>query len=327
MASSGKRKAWVYHREAAPPFADLLAGGAPRQRFIRYWIRDNLSNAGDLLVHFGLKLLPADLCSDAGAAIGRFALPRFHQGAQKRARATLARLRPDLTESEREAILIANNAHQGRVMTEFSITNRVARSRSRVRHVGTEKIVEANHKGPVILIGMHLGNWEVMAPALVSIGVTPYINFVPPNSRARAWIAERVRRKAGVGFLPPGQEGVRPALKVLKSGGVVSIFCDEGLQAKIRGPLFGRKPNLEGNLAVAARLARLTGATLCPIYTLRDRGARFTFHALPSLTLPPEEKPGARLMDDITLLNAAIEPTILAHLDQWYFLDHTLSQN
>ncbi|MCL4853406.1 MAG: hypothetical protein KJZ78_18785, partial [Bryobacteraceae bacterium] len=53
-------------------------------------------------------------------------------------------------------------------------------------------------------------------------------------------------------------------------------------------------------------------------------GFRFEAHALPAITLPPETRPGERLVEDMQLLNAAIEPVVRAHLDQWYFLDSAL---
>jgi KDO2-lipid IV(A) lauroyltransferase len=171
---------------------------------------------------------------------------------------------------------------------------------------------------------MHLGNWEIFAPKLVELGLSPSANYTPPAGRARAWIARRVRSKLGYGLLPPGKDGIRPALNILKQGGAISVFCDEGFAGKIRGPFFGRPPHLEGNLAVVARLARLTGATICPCYAVRRAGTSFEGFALEPIILPPERKPGERLIDDVLLLNSVIEPIIHAHLDQWYFLDNAL---
>ena len=323
-AKAAKRKAWIYSEEQRPAFADWFAGGDRRKRFVRYWFSDNVWNLLHLAGHFGLKLLPMDACSRFGARLGIYAIPRFHKVAEKRARANIAQLCPHLNGDEKEALFLENCRTQGRLMTEFSVINRLNRHPERIGIHNIEWVIDAAKRGPVIFVGMHLGNWEIGPIILHRVGLVPYINYTPPPGRAKAWIADRVRRKNWLNFLPPGLEGIRPAVRVLKSGGIVSAFCDEGVNGKIRGPLFGRKPHLEGNLAMTIRLARMTGATLCPWYNLRTDSFRFEAYALPPIVLPPEEKNGERLLDDIQLLNDAIEPVIREHLDQWFFLDNAL---
>lgn len=319
-----KRKAWTFAEEGAPGLSDVL-GGRDRQRaFWRYWVTDNLWNLANLAAHFGLKLLPVDACSRFGATLGLFAVPRFHKVAAQRARDTIRHLRPDLTPDEQEALFLDNCEAQGRLMTEFSIVNRLRRRPDRLQADGLAPIREAADGGPIILVGLHLGNWEVGTIAFRNLGLEPHAFYVPPKSRAKAWIAKRVRSKAGLRFLPPGVEGIRPALKILKKGGVVSIFCDEGFGGQIRGPFFDRKPHQEGNIATAIRLARMTGATICPWYGVRTKGFRFECRALTPIRLPAEERANARFLDDMLLLNSAIEPVVRAHLDQWYFLDNAL---
>lgn len=319
-----KRKAWTFTSEGRPSVGDALSGRQGFRAFWQYWVTDNFWNLANLSGHFGMKLLPMDACSRLGAALGLFAVPRFHKVASQRARQTIRALRPDLNEGEQEALFRENCRAQGRLMTEFSVVNRLQNNRDRLTLHGLEIIGEAARAGPVIIVGMHLGNWEVGPTVLQSIDVHPHAFYLPPKGRAKAWIAERVRSKAGLRFLPPGAEGIRPAIKILKSGGVVSTFCDEGFAGTIRGPFFDRKPHLEGNLAIAIRLARMTGATICPWYNLRTDGFRFECRALTPIRLPPEERPGARQLDDILLLNDAIEPVIRANLEQWYFLDNAL---
>jgi Kdo2-lipid IVA lauroyltransferase/acyltransferase len=319
-----KRKAAAFTAVEAPPLSHFFGSADQRKRASRYWIRDNIGNGFDLLVHFGLKLLTMDACSNFGAKLGPFAIPRFNKSAIKRGRATLARLMPEKSQAERDELLQRNLQSQGRIMTEFSVVNRLLGDMDRITLHDFHRLVDPIRQGPVIIVGMHLGNWEIGPTILHKDGIRPYANYIPPKGRAKAWISEKVRRKGGLNFLPPGAQGTRPSVKLLKDGGVISMFCDEAVAGKIRGPLFGRKPHLEGNLAVAVRLARMTGAKICPWYNLRGEGFRFDAYFLPAIELPPEEKPGARLMDDIVLLNSVIEPVIRANLDQWYFLDNTL---
>lgn len=322
-AKSGppKRSAWIYRAPAAPPLTDLFKDGDRRKAAFRYHVTGNIKNLLDLAVHFGLKAVPASICSAAGARLGTFVIPRWHMSSVKKTQKNLMRLLPDATEEERDRVLKRSWQNQGRIMTEFSIIGRLAR---RATWHDLHHFTEAYQKGPVIVVCMHLGNWEIFAPKLVELGLSPSANYTPPAGRARAWIARRVRLKIGYGLLPPGKDGIRPALNILKEGGAISVFCDEGFAGKIRGPFFGRPPHLEGNLAVVARLARMTGATICPCYAVRRSGTSLDGFALPPVILPPENKPAERLMDDVLLLNSVIEPVIRAHLDQWYFLDNAL---
>src|SRR5690606_22283079 len=151
-----------------------FAGGQRRKAFMRYWVQDNLWNAVNLLGHFSIKLLPMDIGSAFGARLGTYAIPRFHKKAEKRARETIRQLRPDLSEPEREALLAENCKAQGRLMTEFSVINRIAKHPERLTLHGLDIIEQAVREGPTLIVGMHLGNWEIGPVILQRINVSPY---------------------------------------------------------------------------------------------------------------------------------------------------------
>lgn len=322
-----RKRAWIWRPTEAAPFADLWSGEAVKRRAARrFWLTDSLQDGLDILLFYAMRALPVAACSGLGARLGRFSLPRFHKTAVARLTANLEKLLPDLPAEVRSALMRRNWANQGRLMTEFSVVRRIARAPRRFSIAGGDHARAAAAKGPVIFMGLHLGNWELIWPALVGLGLHPALNYAPPRSRARHWIARRTRRQAGIDLLPPGMSAVRPALKRLQAGGQVIIFCDEGLHGKIRGPFLGRPPHLNGNLALVARLARLTGAAICPVWTVRDEKdpTRFALTIRPAITLDPGAADAQQLTADVTRLNAEIEPVIRAHLDQWYFLDSAL---
>lgn len=319
-----KRKAWVYEAPQAPTLADFRAGGEQRQRFLRYWVRENLTNAVDIGMFFALKLVPARVCSGFGAWLGR----RFGPGqktAWSRARANLTALKPDSSPAEIESLLGRYAESQGRQLTEYSVVRRLARGK--VRFVGTEDLAARCATGPVIFIGMHLSNWEVLWQCLINMGQAVTTNYDPPQRRSHHWIVNRVRKAGGLGLLPPGVGYVRPALRILESGGKLLIFCDEGFRGRIRAPFFDREAHLESNYALVARMARKANALICPVYLTRDAGVRFTFTALQPFHLPPEERPGSRLMEDVLLLNGIVEPIVRRHPEQWYFIDNRMRES
>ena len=181
------------------------------------------------------------------------------------------------------------------------------------------------------MIGVPL---QIVADVEVEVAVV--VEVGPGRRRRPITVAPKPRLRRGVlepapaliaiqGVGPPsGDEEVGPAVQVLREGGVVIVFCDEGFGGVIRGPFFGRPPYPQGNLALATRLARKTGATICTAYNIRTEGFRFKAHVLPPITLPPETVPRERFVEDMLLLNSVVEPVVRAHLDQWYFLDSSL---
>ncbi|MFB9951133.1 lysophospholipid acyltransferase family protein [Rhizobium puerariae] len=323
-AGPTKRKAWLYKEAGSPVLADLFAGGDARRRFLDFWLRDNLGNAAEILLFFAFKLLPASLVSKIGSHLGRFAVPRWHKKALSRVRGNLRTIRPDASEAQIDRWAEEFAEIQGRQRTEYSVVQRLAASRRNIRFAGTENLVKECAGRPVIFIGFHTGNLEILWQCLVNMGLDVTTNYDPPKRPSHRWIANRVRRRGGLGLLPPGRSYVRPALRILESGGRLLIYCDEGFGGVMRAPFFGRRPHLQSNYALVSRMARKTGALIRPVYLTREGGTRFTFHALPAVDLPPEDTPGSRLLEDVILLNAVVEPVIAAHPGQWFFIDNRM---
>ncbi|MBB6486726.1 lysophospholipid acyltransferase family protein [Rhizobium lusitanum] len=318
-----KRKAWTYEAPKAPPLADFLAGGHQRKTFLRYWLHDNIDNAVDLFLYFALTLLPVRTRSAVGGWLGRFLAPRFHKGAYARAAANLKAIRPELGEAELKELLERYADSQGRQMVEYSAVAQLARRH--VRKIGMDDMVERCADGPVIFIAPHVANWEVLGWCLLDMGLPFGINYDPPKRRSRQYIANRMRRKGpGARILKPGRSYVRPALRMLESGGNLLIFCDEAFGGRIRAPFFGRPAHLESNYALVARMARKTNALIYPLFIRRDGGASFALQALEPFKLPKTPSTEEQIIEDVGVLNAIIEPIVREHPEQWYFVDNRL---
>jgi len=314
------RKAFVWQEEAPPRLADLVAGGEARRRFLRYWVRDQLSDLPKMLSYHMLKLLPTGIASELGA-LHYQAIRRFYPAHNARIDANAARIRPDLDPA---AVTRLNWRNKGRLMAEFSVLPRVEPA-GRIRIEGAENLARARTEGPVIILGLHLSNWELLFSVLQRMSVPFALFYMPPESRAEHRIARKVRQSIGATLLPPGVSGVRPAMRLLGNhDGVVMLFGDEGFDGRIMAPFFGRPTHLSGNLAVAVRLARHSGALIVPAYVTRRRGAHFTCRWLAPIRPAETDDPGAALAGDVERLNAVIEPIIRRHIGQWHFLDHEL---
>ena len=308
-----------------PRWSDLLAGGERRAAFLSYWRGMTLDDWRDLIAVAVLRRAPIDWSSSFGAASASVRGPKVYRDADAIARVNLARLRPDLDKAGREAMLMARWRCVGRTTAEFAVLDRLL-VKGRVAVEGVEHLQAAKADGRgYIVVALHLGNWEALAVA-GKLGFPVSSFYEPRPTRAREFISQASRRRLGVRLLAPGPAGVRPALGLLKAGEMVMIFGDEEIEGVARAPLFGRIPYAQSNLAYAVRLARRAGAPLIPAYVLRGEGARLRAVFAPPVRLGPARPDADPLKADMRLLNAAIEPIVLAHLDQWFQLHERLDE-
>ena len=294
-------------------------------------LRDRLGNAVQDAVYLGLHRLmlhlPVSLVSACGAHVGWFIVRNFKPKALNQARRNLAHFKPELSADQIEAMCARLYRHIGRTLFEFACLPRLI-PQGRLSINGAEHLQAACAQGPVVIIYLHIGNWEVISPMMQHIGQPFSDIYEPPHREVELRIANEMRESFGVDLLPPGPAAARPALRRLQAGGCVTIFCDELRNSKIMAPFFGRPPHIKGNLALAARLARRSGAQIVIGYCERVKGCSFATHFLPAIqiTAQAETKPAQDevVLEDVIRLNAMIEPIIFAHLDQWFFADNDL---
>ena len=329
MRTSGKhtskhlstRKAMTWTFAPRPQFADFRAGGTLRRRWLSYWLWEMpLEGLQWSLFHL-FSFLPINFVSDTGGRIGTFVIPRFYPFARTITAGNLRWLQSGWSETAIQEAMWCNFANNGRVSTEFSVLHRLMRA-GRIRIENIELLQAALAKGPVVGVGLHLGNWEIAAPALASHEI-PFFFFYEPQSRMRTHLAMKARFRSShpaSEALPPGPAAVRAALQWLKRGKLIAIWCDDQVGGVVAAPFFGRQPHLNSNYATAIRLARHADAVIMPFYVERESTYKFALKILPAITLPSTPDPGGRLLQDVIELNAVVEPIIKAHLDQWWWL-------
>lgn len=272
------------------------------------------------VLHHALRRLPISFVSDLGARLAWLKIRLIDPGVARKARANIRHHFPAMPEAEVEKLVWRFVDNVGRLMAEFSIVHRFA-SAKRMEFIGVEAPRANVGKIPTIALCLHLGNWEVLASAMQMIGVPiASISEVPDNATHRD-IAEATRSNFDVNVLTPDRSGMLRALSILKANGVIALFPDEKRGDTMMAPLFGRPPHIKGNLALAAKLARRTGAQLVVVYCERLPGVRFRLHFAEPFHMDPNSD-GA--LADVAFLNSRIEPVILRHLEQWYYLDDSI---
>jgi KDO2-lipid IV(A) lauroyltransferase len=178
----------------------------------------------------------------------------------------------------------------------------------------------AERGGPAIFVSGHIGNWEVLPPAVAAFGI-PFSSFyrAPANPFVDTLLLDLRRRVLGAGVpqFRKSAAGARAALAHLQAGGYLAMLIDQKLNDGLAVDLFGH-PAMTA-IAPAAFALRFR----CPVvpgYIQRLGPARFRLVVEPPLVLPDS---GNRRADVATLtrdINACLERWVRACPEGWLWL-------
>ena len=184
---------------------------------------------------------------------------------------------------------------------------------------GWEQFEAARARGRgVLLVTVHLGNWEFGAPWLTRRNVKlQVVTQAEPDPRLTE-IRQAARARWGVDTLPLGEDpfGAVEIIRRLEANHAVALLVDRPPAATSTSvKLFGHAFNASVS---AAELARASGCALLPVCMPRtSRG--YIVETLPEI---PYERAALRdpeARDELTQrILAAFEPVIRAHATQWY---------
>jgi KDO2-lipid IV(A) lauroyltransferase len=273
-----------------------------------------------------LRVLPSGAGSAVGEWLGRRVVPGLYPVATARARAALARLRPDLDTAAALEEAWAN------IGASFAEMPRLLRfwEEGRIAVQGEAHLLAARRAGqPVICAWLHTGNPEVLGLTLGKLGLGPVGVAERQPTGFRERVVTALRTGYGGRLILADRGAMRPALEVLRAGpaaGTLVFAMDETAGGRVRGPSLGRgAPPPNGNMALAARLAALAGAAVVPGYVTRLPGggagtgrARFLTTFLPPVALPARS--GERARDaaaGAAAIDAVADPVVRALLPQW----------
>jgi KDO2-lipid IV(A) lauroyltransferase len=209
--------------------------------------------------------------------------------------------------------------HLGRTIAELCVLDRLW-PEGRIGVEGAGRIAEVRASGrPLILAGLHVGNWEAVHAGLTGLGVPLACFYQRLPSRFEMALADRARRRTPVRMLDPVPASAVQARRLLAlRQSAVLMFIDEYVGGRVHAPSLGRVPRAEGNIHRLARLAALTGAAVLPVHALRlGRAARFRLVVGAELDLRREPRDAAALAADQAALDAAAEAVVRAHPEQW----------
>lgn len=159
------------------------------------------------------------------------------------------------------------------------------------------------HGKGVIIATAHLGNFDLLVQVTKALNVPAAVLVERLTPEALFQTVVRLRSAHGIRLLPAGPGGLREAVRVLRSGGVLAIGADRDLQGRSEPASFFGEP---ARMPVGpVELARRTGAALVPAFGLRLPGRRYRITIEPPLT------------PDVGALISVMEHHIREHPEQW----------
>lgn len=292
-----------------------------RRRFLRIWLIFPVQGLADLVGHYGLRLLPIDWCSAIGGWLGVLVGRYRFKTWTRRARENYRRIvQHPVSDAELDAAMDRLWNNIGRSIAELSVIDRLWPA-GRIAVVGEQHFYDAQARGPVITMPLHLGNWEIVGPATKAYGLDVYAVYEIPNNPVQRRIVERARARYGKRLLSPGADAAHRFHRILmEKDGLIAIWPDAPTSNRIGAPLFGRQPRRRSNLTLIARLAMMTGAMVVPGVVERLGGAHFRLTALPGIQLTGDPGDAAALDRAVHQIDDVITPIIRDHLDQWLLL-------
>ncbi|MEN9575229.1 MAG: hypothetical protein RL514_3084 [Verrucomicrobiota bacterium] len=184
---------------------------------------------------------------------------------------------------------------------------------------GWERFETAHARGRgVLLVTLHLGNWELGGPILTHKGHRLLALSNPEPDPRLTEMRQAARARWGVETLLVGGDPFAfvEVIKRMNAGGAVALLLDRPAEkSAVEVELFGR-PFLVSN--AAAELARASGCAVVPVVIVR-RGDGYAAQILPEQTyeraaLGNREQRRAFTQEILR----AFEPSLREHPDQWY---------
>ena len=175
----------------------------------------------------------------------------------------------------------------------------------------------ASGKG-VLLVTVHLGNWELGSVLLRRLGLSPLVLTAPEPTAELTQLRIAARKRLGIETLVVGENPFQfvEVVKRLQDGGMVAILVDRPpVQASVPSKFLG---GTTGANIATAELARATGCIILPVYVVRH-GSGYLTHALEPVEYRRGELGSRDARRDLaSKVLRVFEPAVMDHPDQWY---------
>lgn len=184
---------------------------------------------------------------------------------------------------------------------------------------GKENLEEAYGKGKgVILLGAHLGNWELAAARIARMGIPIEAIGAEQRDPRMTELVIEMRAAAGVPTIGKGFD-LKSALRCLQAGHVLAILLDQDAKRKgVVVPFLGRAASTPyGPVKMSWKL----GSAIVPVFYIRRAdGVSHDLTFLPALELPSPEGGQEALLAAVRSCNEVLGEWIARFPGQWMWL-------
>jgi KDO2-lipid IV(A) lauroyltransferase len=263
------------------------------------------------------RLLPVDWASSLGAKVGASIGPLA-----KRKTAILEEnfriAFPEKSPREIKQLVKACWSSAGRVLSEFPHLDHILNDRGDQR---LEIVISDPEKsflessGPAVVVGAHLGNWELIESALGRLGVENSALYAPLSN---PWL-DRLLLESRAALnceLLPRDNCTRLLVDRLNAGRTVGMVVDRPVGRDKAVPFFGRD---KFTTILPAKLALKFNCDLIPARAERIKGAHFrvTFHP-PLRPANPGDCKIDQALDMMRQLHLLFESWIRQRPEDWF---------
>lgn len=264
-----------------------------------------------VLLLFGLALLlPMPLASALFG--GLFGLVGPFTPWHGRAARNLSFAMPDLGRAEHRRILTGMWRNFGRVVGEFPHVHRMV-ALGRIEFEGMENL--RGLKDGAILVGAHIGNWELGPYAALGEGHRVAAIYRPLNNPLLAGILERRQANYGGDIYRKGREAALGMVSTLRKGQVMCLLIDQQLREGMAVPFFGHPAQTSIS---HVKLAIRKRVPLMYMRTRRLAGSRFRVSISKPIDLPDQDD-DATVLAVATQINDRLEGWIRETPEQWFW--------
>ena len=267
--------------------------------------------AGLVVLIFGAaRLLPLPVASAAMG--GLFSVIGPLTPWQGRAARNMKLAMPEMTDAERRRVLADMWRNLGRVIGEFPHVHRMV-GLDRIEFEGLENLRGLD--GGAILVGAHIGNWELGPYAALQEGHKVAAIYRPLNNQLLAWLLVRRQANYGGDIYRKGREAALGMVSTLRKGQVMCLLVDQQLREGMAVPFFGHPAQTSIS---HVKLAIKKQVPLIYMRTRRLSGSRFRVSISPPITLPDEDHDES-VLAVASEINLTIEGWIRETPEQWFW--------
>ncbi|HXF55907.1 MAG TPA: lysophospholipid acyltransferase family protein [Hyphomicrobiaceae bacterium] len=266
-----------------------------------------------------IRALPFDLAVGCSAFILRLAGPLSRR--HRRALANLAVAFPEKSEAERRRIAIAMWENMGRVLAETMRMDQIAQEPHRFQVIGGDRLgTDAGSIGPLVMVTLHMGNWELAVWPFTVSGGNPAGVYRPlPNPYVDRLLYQQRSLLFRGGLFGKGKTdatGHRTARLItdfVRKGGWLGFVCDQVDRRGLPVPFFGGYAKVT---PAPAMIARHVGAELWLVRCLRGVASSFSVE-IRELKVPRTADRAADVQTAMAAIFKQFEDWIRERPEQW----------